>query len=109
MSKRFGLSALLLGCGLTVLALVALAPTAALADEVSLPPAANPEVAAPCEVSLDELLAQEVATPSNDPLFGAPEAMPLARRTCKCSCGFTCQTDADCGPGGLCRAGISCC
>ena len=30
-------------------------------------------------------------------------------KTCKCSCGFPCKTNADCGPGGLCTAGISCC
>lgn len=31
------------------------------------------------------------------------------RRTCKCSCGYPCTTNADCGPGGICSAGISCC
>ena len=31
-------------------------------------------------------------------------------RTCRCSCGFPCKTDADCGGGvGSCRAGITCC
>jgi len=31
-------------------------------------------------------------------------------RTCRCSCGYPCKTDADCGGGlGSCRAGISCC
>ncbi len=109
MSKKSGLSALLLGCGLTVLALVALAPTVALADEVSLPPAASSEVAAPCEVSLDELLAQEIATPSIDPLFGMPEVIQLGFRTCKCSCGDPCVTNGDCGIGGICQPGISCC
>lgn len=29
-------------------------------------------------------------------------------RTCRCSCGQPCKTDADCG-GGLCTGGISCC
>jgi hypothetical protein len=32
----------------------------------------------------------------------------LAGRTCRCSCGFPCKTDADCG-GGICSGGISCC
>ncbi|HVR95736.1 MAG TPA: hypothetical protein VMW27_03930 [Thermoanaerobaculia bacterium] len=30
-------------------------------------------------------------------------------RTCRCSCGQPCKTDADCGPGGRCTAGITCC
>lgn len=30
-------------------------------------------------------------------------------RTCRCSCGFPCKTNADCGPGGLCTNGITCC
>ncbi len=30
-------------------------------------------------------------------------------RTCRCSCGAPCKTDADCGPGGRCGAGITCC
>ena len=31
-------------------------------------------------------------------------------RTCRCSCGAPCKTDADCGGAvGSCRAGISCC
>ena len=31
-------------------------------------------------------------------------------RTCRCSCGYPCKTDADCGGAlGSCRAGISCC
>jgi hypothetical protein len=43
-----------------------------------------------------------------------PETLPAwARaggRTCRCSCGYPCKTDADCGGGiGSCRGGISCC
>ena len=31
-------------------------------------------------------------------------------RTCRCSCGHPCKTDADCGGAiGSCRGGISCC
>jgi len=34
----------------------------------------------------------------------------VGTRTCRCSCGFPCKTDADCGGGvGSCRAGITCC
>jgi hypothetical protein len=40
-----------------------------------------------------------------------PEFMASAAgfRTCRCSCGAPCKTDADCGPGGICGAGITCC
>jgi hypothetical protein len=31
-------------------------------------------------------------------------------RTCRCSCGYPCTTDADCGGAvGSCRVGITCC
>jgi len=39
--------------------------------------------------------------PVPEPLFGG--------RTCRCSCGYPCKTDADCGPGGICSGGITCC
>ena len=37
------------------------------------------------------------------------EARPTRLRTCRCSCGAPCKTNADCGPGGTCSAGITCC
>lgn len=49
-----------------------------------------------------ELCPAAAATnPIPEPLFGG--------RTCRCSCGYPCKTDADCGPGGVCSGGISCC
>ena len=37
-------------------------------------------------------------------------APPFRGRTCRCSCGAPCKTDADCGGAlGSCRAGITCC
>lgn len=36
-------------------------------------------------------------------------AQPSRFRSCRCSCGAPCKTDADCGPGGICGAGITCC
>jgi hypothetical protein len=47
-----------------------------------------------------------VATPKSV----APDILaPLSfGRTCRCSCGQPCKTDADCD-GGLCAAGITCC
>jgi hypothetical protein len=31
------------------------------------------------------------------------------QKTCRCSCGFVCNQDDDCGPGGKCEQFISCC
>jgi hypothetical protein len=31
------------------------------------------------------------------------------QKTCHCSCGFVCNQDDDCGPGGKCEEFISCC
>jgi hypothetical protein len=46
----------------------------------------------------------------------SPDFLPPAQgpkvafsRTCRCSCGFPCKTNADCGPGGICTGGITCC
>lgn len=42
----------------------------------------------------------------------APELLPIAalhQKTCRCSCGFPCNQDDDCGPGGSCEQFISCC
>jgi len=33
----------------------------------------------------------------------------LHQKTCRCSCGFPCNQDDDCGPGGTCEQFISCC
>lgn len=41
---------------------------------------------------------------------GTPDFMVTGGRTCKCSCGFPCTTDADCGGAvGSCRSGVTCC
>lgn len=42
----------------------------------------------------------------------APELLPVTafhQKTCRCSCGFPCNQDDDCGPGGSCEQFISCC
>src|SRR5260370_18337354 len=42
----------------------------------------------------------------------SPEFFPTAafhQKTCHCSCGFPCNQDDDCGPGGKCEQFISCC
>jgi hypothetical protein len=41
--------------------------------------------------------------------LASTDAAAASLRTCRCSCGFRCTTDADCGPGGRCTAGITCC
>src|SRR5262245_27462038 len=41
----------------------------------------------------------------------SPQILPAAfhQKTCHCSCGFPCNQDDDCGPGGRCEQFISCC
>lgn len=34
---------------------------------------------------------------------------PWFPRTCRCSCGYPCETNEDCGAGGTCTSGITCC
>ena len=47
--------------------------------------------------------------PVKGPADPAPEFL-AGGRTCRCSCGRQpCKTDSDCGPGGNCTAGITCC
>ncbi len=43
------------------------------------------------------------------PGSAAKDQLAAGGRTCRCSCGYPCKTNADCGPGGVCTAGISCC
>jgi hypothetical protein len=31
------------------------------------------------------------------------------QKTCRCSCGYPCNQNDDCGPGGICEQFISCC
>jgi hypothetical protein len=106
---RLGLS-LALGC--------AAAAIPVLAEEVADlgPPApAAVTAAGPCDLApLFEPLAEAGFTPAVAAESWAPGASDLAgpfgiRRTCRCSCGYPCTTNADCGPGGFCSAGITCC
>lgn len=42
--------------------------------------------------------------------LSTPDGIDRGGRTCRCSCGYPCKTDADCGGAiGSCRGGISCC
>ncbi len=68
----------------------------------------------PCAVEVDvaDLLAVDNASEARQCV--APTApvsldgVVTRQRTCRCSCGFPCQTSADCG-GAACTVGISCC
>ena len=74
------------------------------------PAAAPPPAPAGCGLGFDLAPAPTQAglcpatlttSPVQESLFGG--------RTCRCSCGFPCKKDADCGPGGICSGGITCC
>jgi hypothetical protein len=110
-------------CGTSLLILASLAilcPGSLLAEQPTAQPTAPAVAAAPaqsvqpgCGEDLD--LAGVLSTkgevcPVAKPQSAAPDALaPLSfGRTCRCSCGQPCKTDADCD-GGICAGGISCC
>jgi hypothetical protein len=105
--------------GLSVFALALLAALSAgpaFAGENAAPAAAPTVAAAPapsqpgCGQALDlaaTLAAKADVCSAAQPLNPEPELK--FGRTCRCSCGYPCKTDADCGPGGICAGGISCC
>lgn len=105
--------------GLTLIALLlTLGAAPAFADEVAPAPAFVPGPIVPaqpgCAPALDlaaTLSGQGQLCPATAPESATPEFMarPPRLRTCVCSCGFPCETDADCGPGGNCGPGITCC
>jgi hypothetical protein len=108
--------------GLTMFAVVLMAMLSAgpaLAEEApearASAVAAAPAPAQPgCDQPLDlaaTLSAKGEVCPATALANPAPEFMaaPPRFRTCRCSCGSPCKTDADCGPGGRCTAGVTCC
>jgi hypothetical protein len=106
MKKLFGYSALALVVALAFCA----AP--ARADETTAPAVAPTAAAAQpgCGETLDLaaiLSGKAEISPAVLPLNPAPELK--AGRTCRCSCGQPCKRDEDCGPGGVCTGGITCC
>ena len=66
--------------------------------------------AAPCGSTLAPFYTLETLfqVPAPDEALSVAGGPPISK-TCVCSCGFPCKSDADCGPGGRCRAGITCC
>lgn len=92
---------------------------AVLADKTTSPPSMGATV-------LSQVNCAQAPQAADIPIFELPEGgsckadlnpgtltdwTPVAGgRTCRCSCGYPCKTDADCGGGvGSCRGGISCC
>jgi hypothetical protein len=86
--------------GLALLAGLSIPAHAEDASAVTAPALTTPAPAG-CGLSLAPEPAVTLANPVPEPLFGG--------RTCRCSCGFPCKKDADCGPGGICSGGITCC
>ena len=107
MKRLFGYSTLALVVALAFCA----AP--ACADETTAPAVAPTAAAAQpgCGETLDFaaiLSGKAEISPAVLPLNPAPE-LKFGGRTCRCSCGYPCKTNADCGPGGVCAPGITCC
>lgn len=98
--------------GLALLACLSAAPVYAEEATVAAAPPTAESSASGCDRSLDLIfLTQAVMSPAMTSSEPTPEFMAVSfgRRTCRCSCGFPCQTNADCGPGGICSPGITCC
>src|SRR6476660_8560106 len=59
---------------------------------------------------MPDLSLKSVFTVPLAPQATANAAPPKLKGACRCSCAINnCNTDADCGPGGLCLAAPSCC
>jgi hypothetical protein len=104
-----------LSLSLIVLAL-AICAGPAFAGEATAPAVAQTQAAPAqtgCAPALDLVAALSGPAqlcPATAPANATPElkARPPFLRTCVCSCGQPCQTDADCD-GGRCGPGITCC
>src|SRR5260370_15201660 len=54
-------------------------------------------------------LQPDLTLKSTVPADHLPTLTANRKGPCRCSCGYPCTTDAQCGPGGLCEPFISCC
>ena len=91
-----------------LLSFVFLVVTAAVAAAPNHQPIGTSEIAIRTYLQPD-LTLKSVLSPA---LLPEASGLTVARgglRTCRCSCGFPCKTNADCGPGGVCAPGITCC
>lgn len=109
---------------LLLAALALLAVPVAASDEAPAPPlvpddptplvecasAASLELASVLE-AVEAPVCSVTPGPAERGLFVEPieQKGPPIRRYCKCGCGITCTSDADCGEGGSCVAFVTCC
>jgi len=103
LKRVLGLSILLLAF------LAALGAVPAAAEETAVP-----AVAAGCGLNLEALASPAAGiSPAVTPESALPDFLSPAtgarRGYCRCGCGATCSSDADCGAGGSCVAFITCC
>jgi hypothetical protein len=113
--RHFGLAL----CAALALAALSAGPAFAGQGTVPAAPAATiAPVAAPAQPGCGQALDLSAAIPTTKAEQGevCPAAAPadptpifLGGRTCRCSCGQPCHRDEDCGPGGICAGGITCC
>ena len=98
--------------GLVLVACLSATPAYAEEAAVDAAPPTTESGASGCDRSFDLISSSQAGMcPAATPSEPTPEFMaaPFGRRTCRCSCGHPCQTNADCGPGGVCSPGITCC
>jgi hypothetical protein len=93
---------------LLLLSFVVLVVTAAAAAAPNHQPIGNSEIAIRTYLAPD-LTLKSVLSPALLPEASGSTVARGGLRTCRCSCGFPCTTSADCGPGGVCAPGITCC
>ena len=92
-----------------LLSFVVLVVTAAVAAAApNHQPIGNSEIAIRTYLQPD-LTLKSVLSPALLPEASGSTVAGGGLRTCRCSCGFPCKTNADCGPGGVCAPGITCC
>jgi len=92
-----------LACKVTILSLIVLLATTAFAVTAAQDNPATRTVLQP-DLSLKTVLSPDLIQPGT-----VAGARPPSFMTCVCSCGYPCTTNADCGPGGICGKGITCC
>jgi len=121
---RYSISRPILGLAVLSLALIAVVAPAVASDDAPIPSQASAPgapaadcgqtipTAAPLPAPEDApVCTAEPSLPSGE-LFAPPitqQGPPIRQHYCRCGCGTTCTTDADCGPGGSCVAFITCC
>lgn len=74
------------------------------------PPATGSQVSGPIACDAGSLTPGALVSVEPGAPLSPSDGLDRGGRTCRCSCGFPCKTDADCGGAiGSCRGGISCC